>query len=299
VALRRGICAGLGLLVVVAVGEGASVWASSSPLRPVAPTAGVACGVERWPVKILADPMASQVKLTPHPSSVRALRRLRVPPSLPQRARNRPVETSTYRVRARLVESRPEDDSDFPPGDRRPADGRDDDRRVPRRLLHADRETGVTPADAVGSLGVHPRLLPLAERSQAAPRDGDDHRCWLLRLLARPVRCRAERDRAAPGARLLRDMPQRFPSAVERTVERTQANANPCHPCHGFHVYGGLPSTPATASADSTRLMCSSPETALPFSRTTTTLNAATGRWNPLSVNSPTASASTSSSTSA
>jgi hypothetical protein len=73
----------------------------------------VACGVERWPVKILADPMASQVKLTPHPSSVRGLRRLRVPPSLPQRARNRPVETSTYRVRARLVESRFEDDSDF------------------------------------------------------------------------------------------------------------------------------------------------------------------------------------------
>jgi hypothetical protein len=86
---------------------------------------------------------------------------------------------------------------------------------------------------------------------------------------------------------------------VERRVERTQANANPCHPCHGFHVYGGLRSTPATASADSNRLMCSSPETALPFSCTATTLNAATGRWNPLSVNSPTASASTSFSTSA
>jgi hypothetical protein len=102
----------------------------------------MACGVERWPVKILGDPMASQVKLTPHPSSVRALRRLRAPPSLPQRARNRPVETSTYRVHARLVESRFEDDSDFHLVIRRPADRRDDDRRVPRDLLHADREAG-------------------------------------------------------------------------------------------------------------------------------------------------------------
>jgi hypothetical protein len=29
----------------------------------------MACGAERWPVKILGDPMASQVKLTPHPIS--------------------------------------------------------------------------------------------------------------------------------------------------------------------------------------------------------------------------------------
>jgi hypothetical protein len=113
VALRQGVRAGLGVLVVVAAAEGAAVWGSSPRLRPVARTGGVACGVERWPVKILGDPMASQVKLTPHPSSVRGLRRLRVPPSLPQRARNRPVETSTYRVHARLVESRFEDDSDF------------------------------------------------------------------------------------------------------------------------------------------------------------------------------------------
>ena len=103
----------MGVLVVVAAAEGAAVWGSSAPLRPVAQTAGIACGVERWPVKILGDPMASQVKLTPHPSSVPALRRLRVPPSLPQKARNRPVETSSYRVHARLVESKFEDDSDF------------------------------------------------------------------------------------------------------------------------------------------------------------------------------------------
>jgi hypothetical protein len=32
---------------------------------------------------------------------------------LPQRARNRPVETTTYRVHARLVESKFKDDSDF------------------------------------------------------------------------------------------------------------------------------------------------------------------------------------------
>jgi hypothetical protein len=44
---------------------------------------------------------------------VRALRRLLRPEVLPQRARNRPVETTTYRVHARLVESKFEEDSDF------------------------------------------------------------------------------------------------------------------------------------------------------------------------------------------
>jgi hypothetical protein len=76
----------MGVLVVAAAAEGAAVWARGAPLRPVAQTAAIACGVERWPVKILGDPMASQVKLVPHPSSVRALRRLRVPPAAAESA---------------------------------------------------------------------------------------------------------------------------------------------------------------------------------------------------------------------
>jgi hypothetical protein len=64
-------------------------------------------------VKILSDSMAARVSFVPHRTSVRALRRLRAPSSLPRNARIRPVETTTYRVHARLVESRFEEDSDL------------------------------------------------------------------------------------------------------------------------------------------------------------------------------------------
>jgi hypothetical protein len=64
-------------------------------------------------VKTLTDSTAGQVRLVPHTTSVRALRRLQPPSSLPRDARIRPVETTTYRVHARLVESKLEEDSDF------------------------------------------------------------------------------------------------------------------------------------------------------------------------------------------
>jgi len=103
----------VGLLLVAVVPAVAAVEAWGWPLRSLGPSAGPACGVERWPVKILADSMASRVSLIPRTTTVRALRRLRPPDSLPQKARNRPVETTTYRVRARLVGSKFEEDSDF------------------------------------------------------------------------------------------------------------------------------------------------------------------------------------------
>jgi len=103
----------VGLLLVAVVPAVAAVEAWGWPLRSLGPSAGPACGVERWPVKILADSMASRVSLIPRATTVRALRRLRPPDSLPQKARNRPVETTTYRVRARLVGSKFEEDSDF------------------------------------------------------------------------------------------------------------------------------------------------------------------------------------------
>src|SRR5204863_10017042 len=67
---------------------------------------------ERWPVKIAAASTTAPVNFAPRTTSVRALRHLCRPFALPQRARNRPVET-TYRVHARLVEAKFEDDSDF------------------------------------------------------------------------------------------------------------------------------------------------------------------------------------------
>ena len=68
------------------------------------------CGVERWEVKTLTDPGARLVNFHAKATAVSALRRLRPPATL--RARNPGVERRTYRVRARLVEFKIEEDSD-------------------------------------------------------------------------------------------------------------------------------------------------------------------------------------------
>jgi hypothetical protein len=61
-------------------------------------------------VKTLTDPAARMVNFTPKSTTVSALRRLRPPATLG--ARNPGVERRTYRVRARLVEFKIEEDSD-------------------------------------------------------------------------------------------------------------------------------------------------------------------------------------------
>ncbi len=70
------------------------------------------CGVERWSVKTLTDKDAAAVKTKAKTTSVRTLRRLRPPPDLRHRGRIPGVETTTYRVRAVLVEMKIEDDGD-------------------------------------------------------------------------------------------------------------------------------------------------------------------------------------------
>jgi len=71
------------------------------------------CGVERWAVKTLTDPAARTVSLTPKATTVRALRRLPAPVGVRGRPRIPGVETTTYRVRASLVEMKLEDDEDI------------------------------------------------------------------------------------------------------------------------------------------------------------------------------------------
>src|SRR4051794_39897313 len=75
-----------------------------------APSA-LACGIERWPEKTLQDRRAALVNFTPKPISVDTLRRKRVRRD-PEGFRNAPVETTVYRVRARLIGMRGEDDGD-------------------------------------------------------------------------------------------------------------------------------------------------------------------------------------------
>lgn len=77
--------------------------------RPAA--AQRACGVERWRVKILSDSRAHLVDFAPRGTSVAHLRGLTPPEHLGPRIRG--VETSTYRVRATLVEMKREEDSDI------------------------------------------------------------------------------------------------------------------------------------------------------------------------------------------
>jgi hypothetical protein len=88
---------------IVAVASAAVVLAS-------APSA-LACGIERWPEKTLQDRRASRVDFTPRPTSVDALRRKPVRRD-PHGFRKAPVETTVYRVRARLIGVLGEDDGD-------------------------------------------------------------------------------------------------------------------------------------------------------------------------------------------
>src|SRR2546425_742720 len=70
-----------------------------------------ACGVERWAVKTLADRRARLVDFKPRTTTLRALRRLRRPTEPTGRIRG--VETTTYRVRARVLAAKIEEDSDI------------------------------------------------------------------------------------------------------------------------------------------------------------------------------------------
>jgi hypothetical protein len=72
---------------------------------------GAICGIERWPVKTLADPGARQVDFAVRPATVRYLGSLRANPG-GQDSRG-PLETRVFGVRARLVGVKRESDSDY------------------------------------------------------------------------------------------------------------------------------------------------------------------------------------------
>jgi len=68
------------------------------------------CGIVRWPVKTLTDRAARLVNVHPRATTVSAL--LRLAPTNTY-TRGRGVERTTYRIRARLVETKHEDDEDY------------------------------------------------------------------------------------------------------------------------------------------------------------------------------------------
>lgn len=74
-------------------------------------TSANGCGVERWPIKTMSDAGASTVSLTAHATTIAALRARTAPTTLGA-TRIGPVELTTYRIHARLVEFKIEADSD-------------------------------------------------------------------------------------------------------------------------------------------------------------------------------------------
>ncbi len=103
------LCVGL---VASPTASGTGSWPGSAGLfRPTAVVA--ACGVERWDVKTLTDPDAANVRFTPRWTTVDPLRRLRSPGVGRDDPRIGGVETTTYRLRGRLVEMKYEEDRDI------------------------------------------------------------------------------------------------------------------------------------------------------------------------------------------
>ena len=68
------------------------------------------CGTEAWAVKTLSDPAAKDVDLRPRPTTIGALTALRAPASIGTRMPG--AEMHTWRIRARLLWQKLEDDSD-------------------------------------------------------------------------------------------------------------------------------------------------------------------------------------------
>lgn len=72
-----------------------------------------ACGFARWDVKTLSDPAAGTVDLSPRPGTIDALGRLPAHRVTEQLPRLPGVETTTFRVPARLVAERYQHDHDI------------------------------------------------------------------------------------------------------------------------------------------------------------------------------------------
>jgi hypothetical protein len=88
-------------------------WVGLAPAQTSAPSSKqVGCGIERWSVKTLADHAGRTLSLSPEATTIRALRKKAVPGYLGLR-RGRGVERTTFRVHAKLVEMKLEDDSDI------------------------------------------------------------------------------------------------------------------------------------------------------------------------------------------
>jgi hypothetical protein len=103
------------LIAIVAVaiaGVAVALTGSAGGRAPEAHRAAT-CGVERWAVKTLSDPKVGDVNFTPHDTSIGLLRAKPDPHTKSSTPRIDGVETTTFRVKARLIEFKREDDRDI------------------------------------------------------------------------------------------------------------------------------------------------------------------------------------------
>jgi hypothetical protein len=105
---------GEGTVVISARFSGRSGQQMLTIERGSIPQTGLTCGVERWAVKTLSDPLASTVNLTTVvPTTVRALNQLTTRCSGLPSARTFPEEFITYEVVGRITYVASQDDRDY------------------------------------------------------------------------------------------------------------------------------------------------------------------------------------------
>ena len=103
------LLAGLGALLY----RGPSMRSLAVTPATVPAACGRHCGVERWSVKTLSDRDRGRVNFRPRPTTVAALAALERPAFLPEGGRAKPVERTTFVLRAYLAGWQPENDGDI------------------------------------------------------------------------------------------------------------------------------------------------------------------------------------------
>jgi hypothetical protein len=101
------------LVLVVLVPAALGTFALSSGGASPPAHSAAECGVERWPVKTLSDKREELVSYAPHDTSIGRLRNKAAPDIGKNTPRIEGVETTTYRMRARLLKFKFEDDRDI------------------------------------------------------------------------------------------------------------------------------------------------------------------------------------------
>ncbi len=118
---RGGAAAGMTAAALLGLAGGQLAGHHRPPAHPSPPVATPSdqgapighCGVERWPVKTGTDADASQVVLSPVPTTIAHLTSLPAPSNPPNDRRVAPTETTVFTLMATITEFKLETDNDY------------------------------------------------------------------------------------------------------------------------------------------------------------------------------------------